>query len=177
MTATHRIDDVDRQAFKPNTSQVHAVEDQVRALVRRMGVHQPLGIRQLIERYSEFTGTLILLQERLLPVDCFFAITLKLTSPFDAYAITYQQATSSWHQDHGIAHELGHIISGHYDSRSGTCHFDMSAHMEWEAEFCANLLGRWTYQLGRAMDRTKDLRPLLPLADVSAPLRERMGWL
>ncbi|MGQ4599109.1 hypothetical protein [Nocardia sp. R6R-6] len=147
----------------------------MRHLLRQLDIREQFTVRQLIDRYSATTGTTLVLQERLLPVDSFFAITLKLSSRPDVYLIAYQQATPRWHQDHGISHEFGHIIAGHYEVDGIRGHSAMSAEMEWEAEYTANLLSRWSYQIGRVLDRQRALRPLHP--DHSLPLRERMGWL
>ncbi|MGY1867755.1 hypothetical protein ACW9HK_21910 [Nocardia gipuzkoensis] len=156
---------------------VREIEHRTRLLLQRMQVRELLTMRQLIERYCEFTGATVLLQERLLPVDCFFAVTLKLSAPPDTYVIAYQKATPAWHQDHGIGHEFGHIIAGHYEAESVHRHSAMSPKMEWEAEYTANLLARWAYQVGRVLDRQRALRPLQRAEDLSLPLQERMGWL
>ncbi|MBF6469444.1 hypothetical protein IU427_30395 [Nocardia beijingensis] len=156
---------------------VRQIEHRTRLLLQRMQVRELLTMRQLIERYCEFTGATVLLQERLLPVDCFFAMTLKLSAPPDTYVIAYQKATPAWHQDHGIGHEFGHIIAGHYETGSVHRHSAMSAEREWEAEYTANLLARWAYQVGRVLDRQRALRPLQRTEDLSLPLQERMGWL
>lgn len=163
--------------FVPNPPMVREVEHRTRLLLQRMQVRELLTMRQLIERYCEFTGATVLLQEKLLPVDCFFAITLKLSAPPDTYVIAYQKATPAWHQDHGIGHEFGHIIAGHYETGSVHRHSAMSPEREWEAEYTANLLARWAYQVSRVLDRQRALRPMQREEDPSLPLQERMGWL
>lgn len=165
------------KSFTVHPGKVRAVEDRTRTLLQRMEVREPFTMRQLIERYCACTGAKVILMERLLPVDCFFAITLKVSTGPDGYVIAYQQATSRWHQDHGIGHEFGHIIAGHYEVPNLTRHSMMSAEMEWEAEYIANLLARWSYQVGRVLDRRQALRPLRRAEDLSVPLQERMGWL
>ncbi|NKY28317.1 hypothetical protein [Nocardia gamkensis] len=163
--------------FVLSPARVREVEHRTRLLLQRMKVRELLTMRQLIERYCEFTGATVLLQEKLLPVDCFFAITLKLSAPPDTYVIAYQKATPAWHQDHGIGHEFGHIIAGHYETGNVHRHSAMSPEREWEAEYTANLLARWGYEVGRVLDRQRALRPLQRTEDLSLPLQERMGWL
>ncbi|WP_280413219.1 hypothetical protein [Nocardia asiatica] len=163
--------------FVPSPAMVRAVEHRTRLLLQRMKVRELLTMRQLIDRYCEFTGATVVLQEKLLPVDCFFAITLKLSAPPDTYVIAYQKATPAWHQDHGIGHEFAHIIAGHYESENVHRHSTTSPEREWEAEYTANLLARWSYEVGRVLDRQRAIRPLQRSEDPSLPLQERMGWL
>lgn len=163
--------------FVPDPSRVREVEDRVRTLLRGMGIREGATMRQLVERYCEHFGVRVVFQERVLPVDCFFAVTLKLSVAPDTYVIAYQAATAEWHKDHGIGHEFGHIIAGHYEVGDVAHHSEMSPGMEWEAEFTAHLLSRWSYEVGRALDRRNSLRPTQRSMDLSLPLQESVGWL
>lgn len=164
-------------SFVPARDHLRQIERRMLLLVRRMGVRDSLTMRELLACYCEFTGAKIVMQERVLPVDCFFALTIKLADPPNSYVIAYQRETPAWHQDHGIGHELGHIICGHYENGSTGGHFEIDPRQEWEAEYSAALLQRWSYAVARTRGRQRALRPRQPLVDASMPLQERVGWL
>lgn len=164
-------------AFTPSRADKKQVKGRLRELLRAMQISEPFSVAELVEQYANYRGISIVLRPRVLPVDSFSAMTLN-SNDGKTFHIVYQQETSPPHQDHIIAHELGHIVCGHYQQMAGNAgHETMTPRMEWEAEASARLLMRWSALLQRVIDRSSSVRPGIDIEDYASPLRDRIGWL
>ena len=142
-----------------------------------MRICEPFSVTELVEHYANYQSIAVVLRARVLPVDSFSAVTLN-SEDGKTFYIVYQKETSPSHQDHIIAHELGHIVCGHYQQMAGTVgHEAMTPKMEWEAEASARLLMRWSALLQKVIDRSSSVRPGIDIEDYASPLRDRIGWL
>lgn len=83
---------------------------QLRQRLRALDIEAPISVRELASRMGIQRGKPIRLIEYPLPVPGPFGLWLATPS---ADYILYQAATTPDHQDQIIAHELGHLISGH----------------------------------------------------------------
>lgn len=90
-----------------------ALNRRCRALVRGLAITAPLTIQDLCDRVAHHTGRPI----HLAPV------TLPPGGPYGLWVaaagtdyIFYEQETSALHQEHIIAHELGHVLCDHQPS-------------------------------------------------------------
>ncbi|MGW8555958.1 hypothetical protein [Streptomyces tubercidicus] len=84
-----------------------------RALVRDLEITSPLDMRALCERVAQYTGRPIRLESIALPPrgPCGLWVAVGETD-----YIFYEQETSRLHQEHIIAHELGHVLCDHRNS-------------------------------------------------------------
>ncbi|REK85350.1 ImmA/IrrE family metallo-endopeptidase [Streptomyces inhibens] len=90
-----------------------AVNRRCRALVRDLEITSPLDVRALCDRVAQHTGRPIRLESISLPPDgpCGLWVAVGETD-----YIFYEQETSPLHQEHIIAHELGHVLCDHRTS-------------------------------------------------------------
>lgn len=82
-------------------------------LVRSLDIPSPFDIWELCGRVAERHGRPIRLEPVRLPVDGPCGLWISAT---DVDYIFYEQDTSQLHQEHIIAHELGHVICGHKEN-------------------------------------------------------------
>jgi hypothetical protein len=83
---------------------------QLRRKLRALDIEAPVSVRELARRMGTQQGKPIRLIEYPLPVPGPFGLWLSTPS---ADYVLYQAKTTADHQDQIIAHELGHLISGH----------------------------------------------------------------
>ncbi|GHG48147.1 ImmA/IrrE family metallo-endopeptidase [Streptomyces griseocarneus] len=82
-------------------------------LVRGLDIPSPFDVWELSRRVAERHGRPIHLEPVRLPVDG--PCGLWISAP-DVDYIFYEHDTSPLHQEHIIAHELGHVICGHKEN-------------------------------------------------------------
>ncbi|WP_298795822.1 hypothetical protein [uncultured Pseudonocardia sp.] len=85
-----------------------------RGLLRGIDVQPPLQIMDLVPRVAALRGRPIQLVEH--PLTDELALSFNVG---DIDVIAWRQHTSTWHRDHSIAHELGHILCRHLDPDAG----------------------------------------------------------
>ena len=81
-----------------------------RGLLRGIEVQPPLHVMDLVPRVAALRGRPIQLVEH--PLADELALSFNVG---DIDVIVWREHTSTWHRDHSIAHELGHILCRHLD--------------------------------------------------------------
>ncbi|MFD5697009.1 hypothetical protein [Streptomyces lasiicapitis] len=90
-----------------------ALNRRCRALVRGLGITAPLTMQDLCDRVAHHTGRPIRLEPVSLPPQGPYGLWIEVGGTDYVF---YEQETSRLHQEHIIAHELGHVLCDH---RSG----------------------------------------------------------
>ncbi|GAB3677585.1 hypothetical protein [Saccharopolyspora tripterygii] len=86
------------------------LRQQLRAELSILDISHPIDMTEVCQRLGEHRGLTIRLLAIRLEVPGPFGLWLRTSS---ADYIIYQQETTVLHQQHIIAHELGHLLAGH----------------------------------------------------------------
>lgn len=87
----------------------------LRSLLHQAGVTEPVGMLDVVERLSAIWPTPIVASPYDFRAHGPFGLTVHYapSDDDDVLYILYQRIATSLHQDHVIAHELGHILARH----------------------------------------------------------------
>ncbi|MBA8824244.1 hypothetical protein FHX42_001573 [Saccharopolyspora lacisalsi] len=88
---------------------------QLRSTLRRAGIAEPTDMLEVCERLSAIWPVPIVAAPFDLPAHGPFGLTIRYApEPQDeAIYILYQRVATPLHQQHVVAHELGHVLGGH----------------------------------------------------------------
>lgn len=179
---------------RPGGARERALRRQCRSLLRELDIRPPLDVHELCRRLGEKRGRPIELHAYPIAVPGPFGLWFGLP---DRDAIFYQKETTPAHQNHIIAHELGHILADHpsdendqdeaatavrndfpgNDSGDGprarrrTCY---DSDYEREAEVIATILLEWSAVVDYVVPRPADS---VAARRLQAALGDRQGWL
>ncbi|MCX5535157.1 hypothetical protein OG785_31970 [Streptomyces sp. NBC_00006] len=179
-----------RQQRDEGRSGVRDLERRIRRLLRSLDVQPPLSVPDLCAALTRRRGRPIELRAFPLPSDGPLGAWLEMAV---ADVIVFQQETTSYHQDHIVLHELGHILADH-PGPPGTvvwesllpglkadairralhrCSYDTKE--EREAELVATIVGEWATILDRVAPGRQSDDP--SARRVQAALGDHQGWL
>ena len=85
--------------------------DSLRSMVDAMDIPSPFTIESLSDRIATSRGRPLYLHPMAFPADA--ATSGALVSTTDADHVFYERHTSTFHQNHIVLHELGHLLAGH----------------------------------------------------------------
>ncbi|MFJ9085484.1 hypothetical protein ACIRL3_23985 [Streptomyces sp. NPDC102384] len=169
---------------------VRDLERRIRQLLRSLDVRPPLSVPDLCAALTRRRGRPIELRAFPLPSEGPLGAWLEMAA---ADVIVFQQETTSYHQDHIVLHELGHILADH-PGPAGTavwesllpglkadairralhrCSYDTKE--EQEAELVATIVGEWATILDQVAPGRQSDDP--SVRRVQAALGDHQGWL
>ncbi|MGA4837853.1 hypothetical protein [Streptomyces sp. G45] len=90
-----------------------ALSRRCRALVRGLGITGPLTTRDLCDRVARHTGRPVRLEAVSLPPEGPYGLWVAVGGTDYVF---YERETSPLHQEHIVAHELGHVLCDHRSS-------------------------------------------------------------
>lgn len=155
-----------RQALRQQREESR-IRRQLRSTLRQAGIAEPTDVLEVCERLSAIWPMPIVAAPFDFPAHGPFGLTIHYAPDpaEEAVYILYQRVATPLHQQHVVAHELGHVLGGHplepvedlaeidpHGSRGALRRTSYNSRVEREAETIATvLLGRAAAQDGVAL--------------------------